>query len=100
MYEQILKQMRAAAAARRVYLVIHANKELKNDRLTYEDVVHCILTGEIIEQQIDLERNEEKYVLYGDACNGNEMGVIAKLGYNNTAVIITVYRLTITDYDF
>ncbi len=100
MYEQILQQMRSAAAARRVYLVIHANRELKNDRLTYEDVIHCILTGEIIEQQIDLEYGDEKYVLYGEACNQDEMAVIAKLGYNDTAVIITVYRLKITDYDF
>ena len=100
MYEKVLQQMRAAAAVRRVYLVIHANRELKNDRLTYEDVIHCILTGEIIELQIDLEYADEKYVLYGDACNDDEMAVIAKLGYNDAAVVITVYRLTITDYDF
>lgn len=100
MYDQILEQLRNAAAAGRVYLAIHANKELKSDRLTYEDIVNCILTGEIIEQQFDSARQEEKYVLYGDALSGAEMAVVAKRGHDQTTVIITVYRLRITDYDF
>ncbi len=99
MYDEILKQMREAAAAGRVYLTIHANKELKRDRLDYGDVVHCLLTGEIIEQQFDDDWGEDKYLVYGDTQGGNEMAVVAKLGYHNTAVIITAYRLRITDYD-
>ncbi|HEX4951304.1 MAG TPA: DUF4258 domain-containing protein [Blastocatellia bacterium] len=98
MFAQILAQMREAAAADRVYLTFHANKELKADGLDYDDVIHCILTGEIMEQQLD--DGEEKYVLYGDACNNDEIAVVAKLGYNQTTVIITVFRLRISDYDF
>lgn len=99
MYHQILQLIRKAATERRVYLTIHANKELKNDYLTYQDVIHCLLGGEIIEQQIDSTTSEEKYLLYGDALNGVEMAVVTKLGYDQSSIIITVYRLRISDYD-
>lgn len=100
MFDGIIKQMRDAAMAGRVYLVIHANRELKADDLEYDDVISCLLSGEIVEQQFDEDWQEEKYVIYGDARNGDEMAVIAKLGYNRATVVITVYRLRITDYDF
>lgn len=98
MFDQILEQMRKAVAADRVFLTFHANKELKADGLGYEDVINCLLTGVIMEQQLD--EGEEKYLVYGDACNRDEIAVVAKLGYNRTTVIITVFRLRITDYDF
>ena len=83
----------------RLYLTLHANKELKADGLEFEDVAHCILTGEIVEQQSDAERGEDKYVIYGDNQQNDEMAVVAKLGYNDAAIIITVYRLRINNYD-
>ncbi len=98
MYEEVLELFREAAANRRVYLTIHANKELKSDRLTYADIINCLLTGEVMAQQFD--RDEEKYVLYGDALSGAEIGVTVKLAYDQTSVIITVFRLRITDYDY
>lgn len=91
--------MRAAALAGRVYLTFHANRELKEDGLRYEDVINCLLTGEIVEQQFDVDRQEEKYLLYGDAQNGDEMAVVARVGYNDATVIITTFRLRITDYE-
>ena len=36
----------------------HAVREMKNDSLTFKDVVHSILTGEIVEQQYDPDRKE------------------------------------------
>jgi hypothetical protein len=66
--------------------------------LGFDDILNCILTGEITEQQLD--DGEEKYVLQGDARNSDEIAVVAKLGYNQTTVIITVFRLRITDYDY
>lgn len=99
MFDDVIKQMRDAALAGRVYLVIHANRELKADRLVYDDVINCLLTGEIVEQQFDEDWQEEKYVVYGDACSGDEIAVVAKLGFNLTTVVITVYRLRIGDYD-
>ncbi|HZS05358.1 MAG TPA: DUF4258 domain-containing protein [Blastocatellia bacterium] len=53
MFEELLQKMRQAALEDRVYLTLHANRELKNDGLTYDDVRQCILAGEIIEQQRD-----------------------------------------------
>lgn len=76
----------------------HAVKEMRRDGLTFEDVINAILTGEIVEQQFDPERNEHKYVIYGDALNEAEIGLVAKLGYNDDTVIITVYQLRIDDY--
>ena len=98
MFDQILEQMRKAVAADRVYLTFHANKELKADSLDFDDIINCILTGEIMEQQSD--EGEEKYLLYGEARSRDEIAVVAKLGYYQTTVIITVFRLRITDYDF
>ena len=96
-YEPILELMRQAARNGEIYLTLHANKELKNDSLVYGDVVSCILTGEIIEQQID--EAEEKYLIYGDALSNDEIACVAKLGYNNATLIITVFRLQISDYE-
>ncbi len=92
--------MREAALAGQVYLVIHANRELKADGLVYDDVISCLLTGEIVEQQFDEDWQQEKYVIYGDARSGDEIAVVAKLGHDRATVVITVYRLRITDYDF
>ena len=75
MFDQILAHMRKAVAADRVYLTFHANKELKADGLDFDDVINCILTGEIMEQQ--LEKGEDKYLLYGDARNSDEIAVVA-----------------------
>jgi hypothetical protein len=99
MFEQILSEMREAAHARRVYLSEHARDEMADEDLTFQDVVHCILTGEIIEQQYDVQRHENKYIVYGDCVNEDEMAVVAKLTYNRGVGVITVYRLRITDYD-
>ncbi len=98
MYAYILDLMRQAVAADKVYLTFHANKELKADKLTFEDIISCILSGEIIEQQQD--DGEEKYLLYGESCDGAEVAVVAKLSYNESTLVITVFRLRFTDYDF
>jgi len=99
MFEQILVEIQRAARAKLVYLTEHARDEMADDGLTFQDVIHCILTGEIIERQYDLLRNENKYVIYGDCVNEDEVAVVAKLTYNRNVGVITVYRLRITDYD-
>ncbi len=99
MYSHILKLIHQAARDGRVYLTLHANKELKIDNLTYDDVINCLLTGDVVTDQYDPDYDETKYVIYGDCLNKDEMAVIAKLGYNQDAVIITVYKLRVTDYE-
>lgn len=89
MYEKVLNQVRQAAHAGRVYLSFHANEELAADDLAYDDLINCLLTGEIVSDQYDADRGEVKYELYGDSLDADEMA----------AIFITVYRLRITDYD-
>lgn len=60
MYAQIPSEMQQAARCGQVYLTEHARDEMADDDLTFQDVINCILTGEIIEQQYDLKRKEDK----------------------------------------
>ncbi len=99
MFDHILDEMRQAAQAGRIYLTEHARDEMADDGLTFRDVVQCTLTGEVVEEQYDADRNENKYVVYGESLNEEEMAVVAKLTYNKNVGVITVYRLRITDYD-
>ncbi len=99
MFEHILAEIREAAQAKRIYLTEHARDEMADDSLTFQDVIHCILTGEIVERQYDAARDENKYVVYGDCLNEDEMALVAKLTYNRNVGVITVYRLRINDYD-
>jgi hypothetical protein len=55
--------------------------------------------AQILAQMRDAAAADRVY-LNGDARNNDEIAVVAKLGYNQTTVIITVYRLRISDYDF
>jgi hypothetical protein len=99
MFERILAQMQQAARVGRVYITEHARDEMADERLTFQDVVNCLLSGEIVKHQYDAEWDENKYVVYGDCLNEDEMAVVAKLTYNNDVGVITAYRLRITDYD-
>jgi hypothetical protein len=99
MSERILAEMRKAARAGLVYLTEHAREEMADDSLTFQDVINCILTGDIVDCQRDIGRGENKYVIYGDCVSEDEMAVVAKLTYNKNVGVITVYRLRITDYD-
>jgi hypothetical protein len=53
--------MREAALAQRVYLTEHARDEMADERLNFQDVIHCFLTGGIVEAQYDADRGENKY---------------------------------------
>jgi Domain of unknown function (DUF4258) len=99
MYEQVLQQMRYAVKIGRVRLTTHALDELEEDGLQIADALHCILTGEIVEDQYDERYQQMKYVFYGDAKNGGEIGLIARWDHLPAIVVITVYRLRIDDYD-
>ena len=99
MFKRILAEMRGAARTGFVYLTEHARDEMADDGLTFQDVINCILTGDIVDCQYDVARDENKYVIYGDCVSEDEMAIVAKLTYNNNVGVITVYRLRITDYD-
>lgn len=99
MYDKILRQMRKAAQARRIRFVPHALDELSKDNLAPKDAINCILTGEIIEDQYDNLYGEVKYVIYGDTVMGDEMALVARWDESHNVVVITIFRLRITDYD-
>ena len=62
------------------------------DDLLTEDVEHVILTGSIVERQIDRATRERKYVIVGRDLAGGPVGLVAKIGAAGKAVVITVYR--------
>jgi hypothetical protein len=99
MYEQILRRMQSAVRAGRVQFTRHALDELAMDDLSPQDAGNCILTGEIVKDQYDEFYKEMKYVIYGDALAGDEMAVVARWDNSRSVVVITVYRLRITDYE-
>lgn len=99
MYEQVLRRMRRAVRAGRVRFTAHAFDEMGDERLTTADAINCILTGEIVEDQYDARYQQTKYVFFGDTMSGDEMGLLARFEATTRIVIITVYQLTIDDYD-
>jgi Domain of unknown function (DUF4258) len=99
MYDKILRQMRKAARAGRVQFTSHALDELSKDDLAPKDAINCILTGEIIKDQYDDRYGDVKYVIYGDTLASEEMALVARWDESRDVVVITIFRLRVTDYD-
>lgn len=57
-----------------------------------EDIENVILTGQIVERQVDRATRERKYVLTGMDRAGEPVRVVLKMGSTGKAVVITVYR--------
>lgn len=55
--------------------------------------------GAIIEDQFGIDYGQTKYVIYGDTLGGDELCVVAKWDDYHNVVVITVYRLIVTDYE-
>lgn len=62
------------------------------DDALVEDVENVILTGRIVERQIDRTTRERKYVFIGMDLAGAPVGVVLKRSATGKAVVITVYR--------
>ncbi len=65
---------------------------MDEDKLSIFDVERAILTGAIIERQMNGEKGQWKYIVRGQIIDGSEIAVVAKLSLTNKMVIITVYR--------
>lgn len=74
-------------------MTLHAEEEMDDDDLTIFDIESCILTGRIVVRQRDRRTNEWKYGIRGDAVDGREVDVVAKIPAKGPAVILTVYTL-------
>lgn len=62
------------------------------DDILDEDIEHVILTGQIVERQVDQATKERKYVLTGTDHTGEPVGVVLRMGSTGKVVVITVYR--------
>ncbi len=65
---------------------------MDEDELSIFGVERAVLTGAIIGRQKDSEKGEWEYIVRGQAMDGLEIAVVAKLGLINRMVIIAVYR--------
>ncbi len=92
MFEGTLGRFRSLIRSGEYLLSIHALEEMAEDDVLTEDVENVILTGSIVERQIDHARRERKYVFRGRDLAGDPLGLVAKIGAAGKAVVITVYR--------
>ena len=92
MFERMLSRFRSLIRSGEYLLSIHALEEMAEDDVLTEDVENVILTGGIVERQIDRATRERKYVFLGRDLAGDPVGVVAKIGAAGTAVVLTVYR--------
>lgn len=92
MFERTLGRFRSLIRSGEYLLSIHALEEMAEDDVLAEDVENVILTGGIVERQIDRATREREYVFLGRDLAGNPIGVVAKIGAVGKVVILTVYR--------
>jgi hypothetical protein len=91
-FERVLAQMRAKVRAREYVLTTHAEDEMDADGLSIFDVESAVLTGVIVERQVDQGSRERKYVVRGRPLEGSgSVGVVAKIGPTGQLVVLTVY---------
>ena len=92
MFERTLGRFRSLIHSGEYLLSIHALEEMAEDDVLNEDVENVILTGSIVERQIDRATRERKYVFLGRDLAGDPVGLVGKIGSAGKAVVITVYR--------
>ena len=92
MFERVLRQMREKVRASHYIMTIHAEEEMNDDNLSIFDIERCILTGRIVERQRNGTTAEWKYCILGEALDGSQVEVVAKLSVTGKLVFITVYR--------
>lgn len=92
MFKRELRRFRSLVRKRQYILTIHALEEMGEDDILDEDIEHVILTGQIVERQVDQATKERKYVLIGTDLAGEPVGVVLRMGSTGKVVVITVYR--------
>lgn len=91
-FDRILKEMWGKVRAGQYVMTLHAEDEMDADGLSVYDVESAVLTGKIVERQMDRPGGERKYVIRGRPAEGNDsVVVVAKLGPTGKVVFLTVY---------
>ena len=92
MFERTLGRFRSLIRSGAYLLSIHALEEMAEDDVLTEDVENVILTGSIVERQIDRATRERKYVFLGRDLADDPVGLVGKIGSTGKAAFITVCR--------
>ncbi len=92
MFDRVLKEMCGKVRAGQYVMTLHAEEEMDVDGLSVYDVESAVLTGKIVERQIDRPGGERKYVIRGRPAEGNDtVVVVVKPGPTGKVVFLTVY---------
>ncbi|MBZ5637217.1 MAG: DUF4258 domain-containing protein [Acidobacteriia bacterium] len=84
--------MREKLRSRQYVMTVHAEEEMDADGLSIFDIENAVLTGRIVERQVDRAKGERKYVIRGRALEGDDtVVVVAKTGPTGKVVVLTVY---------
>ena len=67
----------------------HANERLKERKITADDIVNCISTGEIIKQYED-DKPLPSCLILGKSCNGKPLHIVVS-NDDNFIYLITAY---------
>jgi hypothetical protein len=90
-YDPILAHIQTKIRRGEYVMTMHAEEEMENDLLSIYDVENAILTGSIVERQIDHRTKDWKYVIDGTTDTGLDLTVVVKVSPIDIVVIITVY---------
>lgn len=93
MEKNILRKIRALVLAGRVFVSVHARKELREDDLSSFDLENVLATGFVAERQRDAHTGEGKLLVEGTALDGSFVAAVVKLTEVDTLYVITVYRI-------
>lgn len=74
-------------------MTLHGEEEMSDDNLSIFDVEQGIISGRILERQMDKTSSEYKYLIRGWTLDNNGVEIIVKLGTTGKVVIITVYLI-------
>ena len=70
---------------------LHADDELDEDDLTVFDLETILLSGTIVERQIDRDSRETKYIVRGNTLAGQQAECVVKIDQSGRLLVITVY---------
>lgn len=91
MARRIIDRLRDKIRAGEYVVPFHAADELDDDEISIFDVENIILTGEIVERQLDAQTRERKYVVRGETLDGAAACSVVKIGPTGKVVIITAW---------
>lgn len=76
----------------RFLITDHADEEAEDDRLSFDEIFHSVLYGEIIEEYSN-NNPYPRYLIYGENFAGEPIHTVWDYDQEtDTAILVTVYR--------